>query len=198
MSGQAIDELPEGWVRWEVDPIEPGGRLSADELMVARGNRAGAFLTKRVLERPPGSRLRKRTLTSSVRGAFGLMNRRDYDAMLVSIYARDCELTWQGLFLDAGDAGVQRGTAEIREYLESFADVYSSVIYRPLELVDSGGTAFAGRIDTVATGRSSGIETRLEQGIVWDFELGRLKRQYIFREFGAAIAKLREIAATGP
>jgi hypothetical protein len=193
VSKQVTGDLPEGWVRYEVEPIEPGGRHSADELLVARGNFAGVLLTRRVLERPAGSRLRKRTMKAAIRGAFALMNRREYDAMFDSIYADDCELTWEGLFLDAGDAGVQRGMAEIRAYFGSLEDAYSAVIYRPLEIVDPGGFALAGCVDTVAVGRSSGIETRLQQGIVWEFESGRLNRQHIFREFSSALEKLGEV-----
>jgi ketosteroid isomerase-like protein len=186
-------EIPEGWARWDLQPIEPGGRRSADELMLAHGKLAGTLMTRRVVERPAGSRLRKRTLSAAVRGGFALMNRRDYRSLLASIYAEEVELDYEDLFLDFG--GVQHGIEEVRHYLVSFEEAYSSVVYRPVEIVDPGGAVFAGRVDTVVTGRSSGIESRVHQGIIWALEGGRVRHQYVFREFGAALAKLRELAA---
>jgi hypothetical protein len=190
------DELPEGWARWELEPIEPGGRRAADELMVARGKLAGAILTKRVMERPPGSRLRKRFLTSAVRGGFAMMNRREYDSMLGSIYAADVELAYEDLFLDA--SGKQHGIEEVEEYLVSVEDAYSAIVYRPAQIVDPGGSAFAASIDTTVTGRSSGIEMRVMQGIVYDLDRGRVRRQHIFREVPGAIEKLKQIVAERP
>lgn len=189
------EELPEGWVSWTFEPLSPSARRTADELVFASGGMTRAVVAKRVLAMPAGSRLRTKFLTSAVRGGVRLLNRRDYESVLVG-YAEDCELIHDDL-LDSGPGGKKVGTVAIRRYFHDFDDAYASVTFRPVRLVDPGGSTLAGCLEVSVVGRSSGIETTVRQGFVWTFDGGLVRRHRVHREWPDAIAELRRIVAGG-
>lgn len=186
-------DLPPGWARYEVEPIAPGRRRTADELMVARGRLTRTVVAKRVLDLPPGSRIRRRLLVSAIRGAFGLLARRDYKGMLRG-YDEDCEIVFEDM-PDAGPEGLRRGHGAVEDWLRSLEDA-GEVAFRPEEIVDPGGPTFAGRIETTIVGRGSGIELDFQQGFLWTIhDVGLVTRQHIFRDWAPALAELKRIVA---
>lgn len=190
IEGEEDIELPHGWVRWELEPIDSVGRHTADELMVSRGKLTSALVTKSVLKRKAGSKLRKRLLTAALRGGFGLTNRREYESLFRGTYAEHCELNFQSFFPDMLD-GRWRGHEELLEYMSSFDDAYASMFFQPLEVVDPGGNMAGGAIKVNAVGRTTGIEIGQVFGIIYEFEDGLVFRQQILRDWPAAINEMK-------
>lgn len=189
-------DISDSWARWELEPIDSSGRHTVDELMILRGRLTAAFLTKKVLQRKPGSRLRTRLLTTAMRGGFGLTNRREYDLLFRSSYTEDCELSYEAFFPDMGE-GTQRGPREIERYLLSFDDAYSSLAFQPCEVVDPGGESIATAIVVTAVGFTTGIEISQLTGVIYSFENGRICRQQVYRDWPTTIERLKQETGAG-
>ncbi|CAN5555816.1 hypothetical protein BH10ACT11_BH10ACT11_08450 [soil metagenome] len=192
----ALIEIPQGWARWELEPIDSSGRHTTDERLMSGGNFASQFMTNKVLQRKPGSRIRKRLMTAAVRGGFGLTNRREYEALFQGTYAERCQLSFEAFFPDMA-AGEWRGRDELLEYMLSFDDAYASMHFQPLEIIDAGGNLVGAAIEVSAAGRSTGIELTRVFGIVYEFEAGRVYRQDVLEDWPKAIETMKVRAGVG-
>ena len=180
--------LPEGWVSWEIEPIEPGSRRTLDERAVGRGSVSRAVVSKRVMELPAGSPIRKKFVTSAIRGAFGLMNRLEFDGMLRT-YAEDVTFQYDdGLVV--GITGEGRGRQALRDFLLQFDDVFEQRLTFPRLVVDPGGATFAGFVEARTREPRSGMELTVPMWNVWTIENGVVARQVVTGVRDAALSQL--------
>lgn len=182
-----MGELPEGWASWEVKPIEPGMRKSAEEILVGGGRIARAAMVRRVVERPAGSAVRRRIYTSAIRGAYGLFNRGDM-RFLEGGYAEDCDLDFQA-FEPVGLPRAVHGRPAAAAYLRELRETLG-VLYLPRLIVDPGGATFAGMAEFRAVGKVSGIELGAEHWNLWTIEDGLVAKQTISADREAVLTEL--------
>ena len=188
-----VGELPDGWVSWEIEPIEPGARRTADEVMASRPNGFSRLLTQRVLQQKAGSWARRRGLTTSIRGGFGLLNRQDY-RFLDSSYTPDCVVEYSGL---SGLAlpPVATGFKEVRDVLEEMRSPFESVVHLPAIAIDAGGPTSAAAVRTVYTGARSGLELSDTFWYCWELKGSRIKRQLVTTDRDAMFERLKKAVA---
>ena len=183
-----LGELPEGWVSWEVEPIEPGSRRTADERLVGRGGFVRRVISNRVLDLPAGAPPRRRAFTSGVRGAFALLNRLELDGCMRA-YADDCHYFYE----DGAALGIDRegtGREAIKRFLGQFDDVFGQRIFYPTLLIDAGGPTLVGRVEAVAQGHVSGAEVGLVTWNAWTFDRGSITEQYMSADRERVLARL--------
>jgi hypothetical protein len=187
-----LGQLPDGWVQWDLEPIEPGRRKGRDELLLGRGRLARLAVARRVLHRPAGSALRRRLFSSAIRGAYGLFNRGDMD-FLAGGYTEDCHLDFEA-FESVGLPRVVEGRAAATEYLNELRDLLE-LVYLPRLVIDPGGTTIAGMADFRTIGKSSGVELGAEHWNLWTLDGGLVARQRISTDRDSVLEEARAIAA---
>lgn len=129
----------------------------------------------------PGSGLRKRLIGWGFANAFAAVNRSDVEAVLVG-YEPDAEV-WTSGMEATGLRDCYRGHDGIREMFAELDAVFSEWGWTVHDLVDRGDR-FAARIDFVTRGRSSGVETTVnDAGSAYRLsKRGLVARQDFFME----------------
>jgi len=180
-----IGELPPGWISWEIEPIEPGGRRKADEVLAGSVNALSRVVSRHVLRQEAGSSRRKRGLTSSVRGGFGLINRRDYS--FLDSFAEDCHVKYAAI-TGLGMAADAHGPEEVRNTLEENWEPFESITQLPRVIIDAGGPQFAAGVEVIWVGKSSGLEIREFYWYVWCLENNEVDRVLVTTDRNEAFA----------
>lgn len=70
--------------------------------------------------------------------------------------------------------------------------------WEPRELLDPGRDLIAARIELIGRGSASGVETRMMQFHVWQFDHGQVRRQWGLQTESAAMEVLRREPAAQP
>jgi hypothetical protein len=179
--------------RWEIEPLDRSRRGIDERLFLA-----APWLLRPVLAlatwASPGSRMRRALLGYLLRRGIAANNRGDYEVLAAGL-SPDVELH---LYPDApegrpagsepvyhGREGYVVGSAELRTDLADFG-------WDLRELVDPGGDRIAARVEMRGRGAASGIQTRMTQFHVWQFEHGLLRRQWALNSEAAMLARLEE------
>jgi hypothetical protein len=183
-----LGTLPAGWASWEIEAIMPGSRRTMDERLVRRGAWVRKMVSDRVFELPAGAPVRRRALTTGVRGSFGLINRLDFDAALRA-YGDSCHLFYE----DGAALGIDRegtGREGIKRFLNQFDDAFGKRVFRPTTIVDPGGPTVAGKVEAVAKGHASGVEIGLVIWNAWTFRGGAITDQYMAADRDKVFSRL--------
>jgi hypothetical protein len=183
-----LGPLPEGWVSWEVEPIEPGSKRTLDERLVGRGKLTRQLISNRALDLDAGASMRRRLLTSGIRGGYGLVNRLELDPVL-RMYAEDCEYIYDD-GAPLGIAGKAHGRDEVRALFNQFDEVFEQRFYFPRLVVDPGGSRFGGVVDSRAIAHASRIEVSVRLWHAVEMRDGLIRRHLISSEREAALTRM--------
>src|SRR5215210_277619 len=119
--------------------VHERSRRTLDQRLFLRFPRLAIASTRRLLERPPGSRLRQAALWRAMRLALEAYNRRDMDVLGIN-YHPEFEYHPARNWVEAGLLEASyRGLEGHRRYVESTAEVFASEVYvKPVEMIDAG------------------------------------------------------------
>ena len=111
-----------------------------------------------LLRMPPGSALRQRLMSLSIKRGFAAMARSDLDLVLQG-YEPDAEVWMRGMS-GVGVGGCYRGHEGVRALYKDVDDVFDEWSWTIRAVVD-GGDHIAIRADFVGRGRGSGVQTTM-------------------------------------
>lgn len=179
--------------RWPTEPLERPRRGLEERLVLAAPwlVRFGFSIASRGRA---GSRLRRATIVHGVALGLAAVNRDDYDAVAPNL-CPDIELH---MFPDAPEhraidfEAVARGRDAYLDTNKLWKREVTDNRWELREFIDPGGNRIAARVQLVALGSASGIPVEQSQYFVWEFERGRLRRQWVFATEAALLAKLGE------
>ena len=183
--------MPDEIKRWAVEPLHRA-RRGVDERLQLALPWLGREVVSAALRAPAGSRLRRAVLTYGIRVAVAANNRRDYAAM-TAVFAPDIELyLWpdEPESRPAGLDAVHYGPEGYVKSLGVWKAEFSEHRWDLREVVDPGGDRFGARTEVVGRGAGSGVEVRLTQFQVWQFERGLLRRQWVLASEEGLLAVL--------
>lgn len=144
--------------------------------------------------RRAGSRLRRATIAHGVAIGLAAVNRDDYEAVTPNL-CPDVELH---MFPDEPEVraidieAFARGPDAYLDANKIWKREVSENRWELREFIDPGGNRIAARVQLAAHGTASGIAVEQTQFMVWEFERGRLRRQWVFAAEAALLAKLGE------
>ena len=127
-------------------------------------------------------------MTSAIRGAFGLLNRLDFDGMLAA-YAEDVSFVYED-GLAAGITGRGVGREALKDFLVQFDDVFEQRLTFPRLIVDPGGATVAGFVESETRGQGSGIELTVPTWNVWTISDGLCANQVVTADRETALSQL--------
>jgi hypothetical protein len=184
--------------RWEIEPLSRA-RRGVDERLLLALPWLGRRLVSATVRLPAGSRLRRAVVTRLIRVGVAANNRRDYAAMC-AFFAPDLELyvypddpESRGVDFDA----VYYGSEGYVKSLEIWKAPFGAQRWDLHELIDPGGDRIGARAEQVGRGAGSGAEVRWTQFIVWQFEGGVLRRQWMLASEAAMMAVLEGAQSLG-
>ena len=172
--------MPDEIKRWAVEPLHRA-RRGVDERLLLAVPWLARRLVSATVRAPAGSRLRRAMLTRLIRVAIAANNRGDHIAMS-AFFAPDVELY---LYPDepgsrASDLDpVHYGREGVVRMVEIWKAPFGEHRWDLREVVDPGGDRIGMRTEVVGRGDSSGVEVRLAQFQVMQFERGLLRREWV-------------------
>jgi ketosteroid isomerase-like protein len=140
-----------------------------------------------LLRMPPGSALRRRLMSLSIKRGFAAMARSDLELVLQG-YEPDAEVWMRGMS-GVGIGGCYRGHEGIRTVYREVDEVFEEWSWAIRALVD-GGDRVAIRADFVGLGRGSGVQTTMNDA---GHEVLRSRRGHL-----AGVVRGAEWVAEGP
>jgi ketosteroid isomerase-like protein len=121
-----------------------------------------------------------------IRGGYDAWNRGDLAGLLGVLHA---DIEWH--FPERGlNAGVHRGHAAVRQFMQAYADAFDELRFTPLRFVQSG-TAIAVEVHMTGRGRGSGLGLDATPTHVWTMEDEKALRIEIVPRGDATVVSAR-------
>jgi SnoaL-like domain len=177
-------------VRWPIKPLDR--ELTPEDRLPVLDPPAYRELSSATFRLPAGSPVRKDLISLAVQVGNAATRSGD-DELRFATYAPDVELhIVDPRWLASDIEPLHRGIEGFQRMLGRLEEAFGTMRWENHEILDAGGDRFAIRLELVAVGRDSGIETRQQQWHVFELEGGLITRQIAFATEEDAVAALSE------